>query len=61
MLRSNSKSLRNHEVSPKEEKERLQFKGVAEKEGFNPGMKAWNYYISSTATFLPRLPIKKKR
>jgi len=31
MLRSNSKSLRNHVVSP-EEKERLRWEGFAEKE-----------------------------
>jgi len=38
MLRSNSKSLGNHVVSPEEEKERLQWEGFAEK-GFKPGMK----------------------
>jgi len=38
MLRSNSKSLRNHVVSP-EKKKRLQREGFAEKEGFKPGMK----------------------
>ena len=31
MLRSNSKSLGNHVVSPEEEKERLQWEGFAEK------------------------------
>jgi len=35
MLRSNSKSLGNHVVSPEEEKERLRWEGFAEKEGFN--------------------------
>jgi len=35
MLRSNSKSLGNHE----EEKEKLRREGFAEKEGFKPGMK----------------------
>jgi len=33
MLRSNSKSLGNHVVSPKEKKERLQLEGFAEKGG----------------------------
>jgi len=38
-LRSNSKSPGKHAVSPEEEKERLQWEGLAEKEGFKPGMK----------------------
>ena len=33
MLRSNSKSLGNHVVSPEEEKQRLKWEGFAEKEG----------------------------
>ena len=39
MLRSDSKSLGNHVVSPEEEKERLQWEGFAEKESFKPGVK----------------------
>jgi len=39
MLRSNSKGLKNHVVSPEEEKERLQWEGCAEKGGFMSGMK----------------------
>ena len=39
MLRSNSKNLGNHVVSPEEEQERLQWGGFAEKEGFKSGMK----------------------
>jgi len=34
MLRTNTKSLENHIVSPEEEKERLQWEKFAEKEGF---------------------------
>ena len=41
MLRNNSKSLGNHVVSPDEEKERLQWEGFAEKEGFKPEMREW--------------------
>jgi len=40
MLRSNSKSLENPcRRNPEEEKERLQWEGFAEKEGFKPAMK----------------------
>ena len=39
MLRSNSKSLGNHAVSPEEEKERLQWEVFAKKKGFKSGMK----------------------
>ena len=38
MLRSNSKSLGNR-CSPEEEKERLRWKGFAERKGFKPGIK----------------------
>ena len=41
MIRSVSKSLGNHVVSPEEEKERLQRDGFAEKESFKSRMKEW--------------------
>jgi len=46
MLRSNSKSLGNHIVSPEEEKERLQWEGFAEKKGFNSGIIGVNSYYA---------------
>jgi len=39
MLRSNSKSLGNHILSPEEEQEKLQWEGFAEKKGFKYGMR----------------------
>jgi len=39
MLRSNSKSVGNHVVSPEEEKESLQWEGFAENGAFKSGMK----------------------
>ena len=39
MLISNSQSLWNHVVSTEEGKERLQWEGITEKEGFKSGMK----------------------
>jgi len=41
MLRSNSKSPRNHVFSPEEEKESMQWEGFAEKEEFT-------YYSTGT-------------
>jgi len=45
MLRSNSKSLGNHVVSPEEEKERLQWEGFAEKEGLSLERKTKNEWV----------------
>jgi len=42
MLRSNSKSLGNHVVSPEENK-RLQLEGFAEKEGFKSPTRECEY------------------
>jgi len=42
MLRSNSKSLGNHVFSPEEEKERLQWKGFAEKKSLE-----WNAFFDA--------------
>ena len=39
MLRSNSKSLGNHDVVSPEEKRKVQWEGFGEKEGFKPGIK----------------------
>jgi len=38
MLEVTAKSLRNYVVNAEEEKERLQWEGSAEKEGFKSGM-----------------------
>jgi len=47
MFRSNSKSLGNHVVSPEEEKERLQWEGFAEKEGFKQFFRPLNSLFCS--------------
>jgi len=49
VLRSNSKSLGNHVVSPGEDKERLQWEGFAEKEGFRAQQTGAGYVVASVA------------
>jgi len=57
MLRSNSKSLGNHVVSPEEEAEGLQWEGLAEKEGFQVLLTSTTTAAATTTTILNSLSL----